>query len=135
MESVGTVVSIDKDMAVVNVRRVSACGENCASCKGGCVSTTLTTKVYNKEGAKVGDVVKIESNSNELVRAAFFLYIVPVIIGIIASVASYAMKMSDIFVILVFLVSFFASFLLVKYFEKRLVPKSYITKILGKDVN
>ena len=80
-------------------------------------------------------MVKIESNSNELVRAAFFLYIVPVIIGIIASVASYAMKMSDIFVILVFLVSFFASFLLVKYFEKRLVPKSYITKILGKDVN
>ena len=132
MEIVGTVISVNDKRATVAVKRVSACGENCANCKGSCVSTTATSVVENNIGAKVGDTVKIESDTNSVIRAAIALYMVPVLIAIFAAVIAYSVNLSNLFVILLSGVAFFASFFVVKLFEKRLTPKSYITKVLGK---
>ena len=134
MESIGTVISTAKKMATVNVKRVSACGENCANCKGGCVATTIETVVENSVFAEVGDVVKIESNTADVFRAAFFLYMLPVLVAIAAAVITYGIKMNDISVILISVVSFFGSFVVIKRFENRLTPRAYITKILSKGV-
>ena len=135
MESVGTVISLDKNIATVSVRRVSACGENCTSCKGACVDTKVTARVENTIGARPGDTVMIESNTKDLVRASMFLYIMPIVVAIIVSVITYSFEITDIFVILASVISFFASFIIVKLFEKKLVPKSYIKKILSRGVN
>lgn len=134
MESIGTVISTDKNMATVNVKRVSACGENCANCKDSCIATAVETVVENAVFAEVGDVVKIESNTADVFRAAFFLYMLPVLVAIVTAVITYGMKMNDISVILISVVSFFGSFVVIKRFENRLTPRAYITKILSKGV-
>lgn len=130
MEIVGTVISVDKNLATISVRRTSACGENCANCKSVCQGTEVQTTAENKAGARAGDVVKVESNSKDVLRAAVILYILPVLAAIVAAVISYANEMSDIFVVLLSAISFFASFIFLKCFEKNLTPKSYITKII-----
>lgn len=132
MEIIGTVISTDKYKATVVVRRASACGENCANCHGGCETTTTTAVVQNTAGARVGDTVKIESESASVIRAALVLYMVPVAATILVAALTYGLKMSNVFVILFSVMAFFASFFIIKCFDKNLAPKSYITKILSR---
>ena len=130
MEVVGTVISVDKNLATISVRRTSACGENCANCKSVCQGTTVQSSAENTVGARVGDVVKVESSTKDVLRAAVVLYIVPVLVAIIVAIISYGNNANDIFMILASVISFFASFVFLKRFEKKLTPKSYITKII-----
>lgn len=132
MEIIGTVIDTDEKLARVLVKRTSACGENCANCHGACESTTVESTAENKKGARVGDVVKIESNDKDVVRAAMFLYIVPILFSIIMATLVYAIGVADIFVIIISVASFFASFVGIKHFEKKIVPKAYITKIIKR---
>ena len=134
MDIVGTVISVNENMATVSVKRVSACGENCANCKGACEVTTAVSVAENRAGAAVGDTVKIESDSESVIRAAVVLYIVPVLVAIVAAVVCYGMELSDLWAIGVSVLVFFVSFFVIKIFEKKLAPKAYITKILGKGV-
>lgn len=134
MEIVGTVISVNGDMATVSVRRVSACGENCANCHGACEATTATTTAKNTVGAVAGDVVKVESSGMSVIRAAVFLYMLPVLVAVLIAAVTYSMGLSDILTLVLSVIGFFGSFAVVKCFEKRIAPKSYITKVLGKDV-
>lgn len=130
MEIVGTVVSLQENIATVSVRRVSACGENCAHCKGACESTATVAEAENTAGAEVGDMVKIESDSGAVIKAAVVLYIVPVLVTIVAAVALYSAGIGGVLSGVASAVAFFASFFVIKRFEKRLTPKLYITKII-----
>lgn len=135
MEIVGTVISVKNNKAIVAVRRVSACGENCGNCKGACEATTATSVAENLVGACVGDMVKIESESSAVIRAALVLYMVPVLITIMVAALFYGLGFHNLYVILFSVIAFFASFFIIKCFDKKLAPKSYITKVLGKGVN
>lgn len=135
MEIIGTVISVDENKATVSVKRVSACGENCANCKGACEATTATTIAENTAGARVGDVVKIESESGAVIRAALVLYMLPVAVTTLVAALTYGINLSNVFVILFSVMAFFVSFFVIKCFDKKLAPKSYITKVLGKGVN
>ena len=132
MEIVGTVISTDKDKVTVAVKRVSACGENCANCHGACEATTVTTVAENTAGARVGDMVKIESESASVIRAAVVLYIGPVLVTILVAALTYGINLSNLFVILFSVMAFFVSFFIIKCFEKKIAPKSYVTKIIGR---
>lgn len=132
MEIVGTVISVNKNKATVSVKRVSACGENCANCKGVCETTHTTSVAENTAGAHVGDLVKIESESGAVIRAALILYMLPIIITILVAALFYAIKLSDIFIVLFSVMAFFASFFVVKCFDEKIAPKSYITKIIKR---
>lgn len=134
MEIVGTVISTENNEATVAVRRVSACGENCANCKAGCETSTAVSTVENTVGAVAGDLVKIESDSAGVLRAAVILYIVPVLVAIISAVIAFSSNMRDIFAVALCVASFFASFFVIKAFEKKITPKSYITRVFGKEV-
>ena len=132
MEIVGTVINTEGNKATVSVRRVSACGENCANCKCACEATTAVSVVENPIGAAVGDIVKIESDSTAVLRAALILYIVPVLVAIISAVIG--SSFSAVCGIVLCVAMFFVSFFVIKLFEKKITPKSYITKVLGKEV-
>ena len=134
MEIVGTVIEADNNTAKVRVKRVSACGENCGNCKGMCETTTAVSVVQNTVGAQVGDMVKIESDSVAVLRAAVVLYIVPVVVAIMTAVVAYGVNLSDVSVAAFSVVAFLVCFVVIKCFEKRLTPKSYITKVFGKEV-
>ena len=82
MEQIGEVVELRGKNALVRIHRVSACGENCASCSGGCKPTSSVTEAVNGVSAKVGDTVKIQMNSLAYMSLAFIGYILPLIICI-----------------------------------------------------
>ena len=83
MEQIGEVVELRGRQALVRIKRTSACGENCASCEGGCKPTSSVIIATNGISAKVGDTVKLQMNSAAFMLLAFIGYILPIIICII----------------------------------------------------
>ncbi len=78
MTQVGRIVSVSGAKAVIEVRRRTACGHDCASC-GGCATPNESIKVsaFNECGAEVGDTVTVESASGKILGLAALLYIMP----------------------------------------------------------
>lgn len=70
MREAGVVISCDGTRAEVTVLRHSACGENCASCKGGCAPTKTVITAENTAGAKPGDKVLMEMSDKKALGAA-----------------------------------------------------------------
>lgn len=79
MENIGVVKKTEGNEAVVEIQRSSACGESCASCKGGCVPTRKYVDVLNIPQAKVGQRVKIELQTRKVLNAAMIMYGIPLI--------------------------------------------------------
>ena len=62
------------------VRRKTACGDNCATCKGGCEAREQVCIAENSHGAAVGDKVIIEIDSAKVLKSAFLVYILPILV-------------------------------------------------------
>ena len=67
--------------AEVSVKRQSACGHDCSKCGGGCselmVSSTVAVAAANPVRAMPGDMVRVESDTGTVLRAAVVVYLVP----------------------------------------------------------
>lgn len=86
MQQRGYVSTASKETAKVIIRRESACGDNCASCGGGCNdSKSITLELENTLSAEVGDYVIVESKSSTILKSAFIAYIMPLILMIIGT--------------------------------------------------
>lgn len=133
MEQIGVVKKTEENVADITVNRVSACGENCAHCKGGCTPSSVTVRVENPVGAKIGDRVKIETDTKKVLFASFVLYILPVLFTIFGAVITKMITDGVPFLVLVCGVIFFGAFFLIHKFDKKLAPKPVITKIIGKN--
>ncbi len=79
MKQVGIVENVNGDMVTVRIKRASACGENCASCKGGCTPTEQIVSARNDAGAKKGDSVVLQMDNKYVLFAAFLVYILPLV--------------------------------------------------------
>ncbi len=79
MENIGVVKKTEGNEAVVEIQRTSACGESCASCKGGCIPTKRYVEVVNLSEAKVGQRVKIELQTKKVLNAAMIMYLLPLL--------------------------------------------------------
>lgn len=132
MEQIGIVKEVYGNTATVLVHRTSACGENCAHCKGGCTSTDMKAQAENCIGAGVGDMVKMESDTGKVIFAAVMLYFVPLLAGIVSAiiVASITPRMAPLLIISVNV--FLGAILLVKSFDKKIAPTPKVTKIIRK---
>ena len=80
MLEIGVVESTNGDVAVVSVRRGTACGESCATCSSQCNVKTNKITVGNKIGAMPGDKVKIEMKTSTVLKSAFMVYIFPIFV-------------------------------------------------------
>lgn len=69
----------DNGMAQVQIRRLTACGHDCSDCAGCTQVITGETLAWahNPVGAKLGDVVTVESESAQVLTAAAMVYILP----------------------------------------------------------
>lgn len=132
MESIGTVVKTEKGEAVVLVNRVSACGENCAHCTGGCTPTKTYAKAENLIFANVGDVVKIETETSDVIKASVILYFIPLLISIIFACIAYSFKVKSWLVVLTAVLVFFIPFFVIKKYERKITPVSKITKVIKR---
>lgn len=77
MKEIAFVKSVEGDTCICVVKRKSACGENCASCKAACSNREHTFVAKNIAGAKVGDTVVIEMGTKKVLASAFLVYILP----------------------------------------------------------
>lgn len=71
-----------ENRAEVLVCRQSACGYDCTDC-GGCGSectASVTAVVDNSIGARPGAIVRVESESRQILGIAFVLYFVPLVL-------------------------------------------------------
>ncbi|QIB26520.1 SoxR reducing system RseC family protein [Caloranaerobacter azorensis] len=93
MDQIGFVSRIEGDRAEVIVRRVSSCGDKCTSCKGGCSVPGIKTTIKNTLGAKPGDYVEIRMNTSIVLKSAFLVYVLPLILMIFGiSLSMYLFK-------------------------------------------
>jgi sigma-E factor negative regulatory protein RseC len=88
MSNIGVVSEVGNDYAIVDVRRASACGDNCASCGGGCDIPVLKIKIDNVLSAGVGDFVELEARAEVIMKSTFIMYGLPLITFVIGVLAS-----------------------------------------------
>lgn len=75
-----TVLAVHKDgRADISVRRMSSCGENCASCAANCANRDILATAVNSAGAEVGDTVVVESSTSKVLKIAMLVYLVPIV--------------------------------------------------------
>jgi len=123
LREVGFIDELQGEFAIVRVAKKSACGENCASCKGGCTPGERRIKVKNPISAGVGEKVILELPDGKVLSAAFLAYILPIIIffiGFFVGDRLFSHELLSVLVGVVFAgVGFFAIHLVNKRTEER----------------
>lgn len=92
MEKRGIVYRLDGAFAWIAYVRESACGSDCASCKG-CESIDMSTRVYNDIDAQVGDIVALIADESRMARLSNVLYLVPFGFFLIGVVIAYVVSL------------------------------------------
>jgi len=129
----GTVLKIKGDRALVSASRPSACGHSCASCSAHCVAPTHNAWVINKMHAKPGDVVLLACDDKAVLSAVFFVYFVPLVLFFAGYIISDSLLKHTASSIIISLFMMVVSFILLRFFDKRIAPTVIITEILPTD--
>jgi len=74
----GLVVKTKGNIATVRVKRSSACGHDCGECNL-CKNPDIEVDILNPVGAKIGDIVKIGTDTSKVMFSAFILYMLPLV--------------------------------------------------------
>lgn len=86
MDQIGYVIEKQENEAIVQVRRISACGGNCKSCGGDCDAPAIEVTLHNEVGANKGDYVEIVSDTRFILLSSLIVYGIPaagMIVGIL----------------------------------------------------
>lgn len=120
MKQCGVVTAVKDQHARVVMQRHSSCG-SCNACKMGQEENKLEIEVINEAGAQVGDRVSVDMESQDVLSAAFIVYVIPLLallVGIFAG--SYLLSwleigaMKDIYVALIGFGLMALTFLIIK---------------------
>ena len=91
MQTKAVVVAVEGIFATVETERKSACDGCHKAEQGDCSVCSLmggdrkiATKAHNKIGAKVGDIVTIESRSTRMLWYGLLVFILPIVIALLA---------------------------------------------------
>lgn len=88
MTEVGEVVRTKGDMAVVRLKRSSAC-RHCGACGLGAGSDDMLLTLPNTLNAKPGDLVELSLGSGQLLKASAITYLIPLIALIVGVIVGY----------------------------------------------
>ena len=146
MESIGRVTEVSGALAVVEVRRTSAC-EGChKSAEGGCSVCTLMggansrvtrTVARNPLGARVGDRVRIESPASRVLLWAAAVFLLPLLMAAAGFAVAHAVTDSVPWQAAGAAIGFalcFAGLRVLSGVMKKRVPDAEITEILAPDM-
>ena len=137
MTQTATVVGLEPNgKAVIMVKRVSACGENCAHCAAKCADRSNELKVLadNAAGADVGDIVEVESSAKKILGFAALVYLVPVLLFVAGAVISALCGFSDGMSALVCVAAFLFGVTLAVVYNKKVASNKEICHTIVKIV-
>ena len=84
----------DGTATVVHIRE-SACSGDCHKCSGcGAAKEAIMLEAQNPIGAKPGDLVKVESETGPVLKAAAVMYMVPMILFFVGYAIGEALRFS-----------------------------------------
>lgn len=141
MKAIGKVIEVKGNTAIIESVRGSACS-SCHNCeaKGMChaelvfgsQTQAVITESDNRIGAKVGDMVELESSTSGTLAVSGIVFIVPIVLSVIAYVIAsnnFSGLQSALVLLATLLISFFVSIKVMNRFVKTNLT-SYIVKIL-----
>ncbi|RKD34640.1 SoxR reducing system RseC family protein [Thermohalobacter berrensis] len=141
MNQIGYIVSTKGNIAEVDIRRSSACGDKCGSCSGGCNAPKIRVKMKNTLGAEKGDLVEIKTKTNVVLKSAFIVYVVPLIImilSIFAGINGFKSLGFSNYESLGFLTGLFSlglSYIILKNIDKKIKEKNSLNFEMVKIIN
>ncbi len=138
MTQKGTVIKIEQNKALVAIPRVSACGDHCATCPGGCQARGHLVWLENNVGACPGDKVLLSAPTGAVLFGSLWVYLFPLILFFAGYGITFLFTKSSPFSIFASIVCLIGSFFILHFLDKRIAPHTKILEILdphptGKD--
>ncbi|MDR5658076.1 SoxR reducing system RseC family protein [Serpentinicella sp. ANB-PHB4] len=137
MKRQGTVTQILGDNAKVQIRRHSSC-EKCNACSAG-REKSMEVIAINKVNAQVGEEVSLDLESQNVLKAAFIIYMIPLItllVGISISMALFSRLDTRINVemisAIIGVLSMALTFVIIRSKNKQLESKGKYTPIISE---
>lgn len=119
MIKTGVVIEVNKDMALVEAVRQSAC-DGCHT-KAFCPSCQkkITVNAYNEAGARAGDTVEVGTPSGVVLKYAALIFLLPLVAGIGFYLLGKMLFASELIPYLFSFLFFAGSFLFLGFFLNR----------------
>ena len=114
-------------MAEVAVKRTTACGGNCGSCESCVFQNELKTPALNKIQARPGQKVLIESQTSRIFKAAFLVYVFPLLFFLLGYLFSAALSLGETAGIISSFVGLIIGAVIVVLSQRRIREKDRIT--------
>ncbi len=127
----GIVIKTDGITATVRVHKASACGHECGECRL-CSNPEIEVEILNPIGAKVGDTVTIGTDTSEVLKSAFMLYMLP-IIGAMAVYALSGVMFNTIALRVIAVAAWIAVwFIYMRFYSKQKVTMSSAQEVVNE---
>ena len=112
---------IDADHAEISVPRKSACGHDCEECAGcGGTGAAVHARALNPIGARPGQKVVVQSDTNKMLRIVALVYLTPVLLFLAGYFITMAVTSSAAIQYLAAGTGFAAGILLAVFYDRRL---------------
>lgn len=122
MTQIATVERIlDAGHAEISVPRKSACGHDCEECAGcGVTGAAVHARALNPIGARPGQKVVVQSDTNKMLRIVALVYLTPVLLFLVGYFITMAVTSSAAIQYLAAGTGFAAGILLAVLYDRRL---------------
>lgn len=122
MTQIATVERIlDENHAEISVPRKSACGHDCEECAGcGVTGAAVHARALNPIGARPGQKVVVQSDTNKMLRIVALVYLTPVLLFLAGYFITMAVTSSAAIQYLAAGTGFAAGILLAVFYDRRL---------------
>lgn len=112
---------IDANHAEISVPRKSACGHDCEECAGcGVTGAAVHARALNPIGARPGQKVVVQSDTNKMLRIIALVYLTPVLLFLAGYFITMAVTSSAAIQYLAAGTGFAAGILLAVFYDRRL---------------
>lgn len=136
MDQVGKIEKINGNKATILVKRISACGDNCASCSSACKVNGIKIETEVTDDIQVGDYVEITTENDVMFKHILMLYGMPLVLMIgtifIVNALMNGNSNKDAISALAGLASLVVSHFILKSYDKNEMKKNSIKYTVAK---
>lgn len=136
MDQVGKIEKIEGNKATVSVKRVSACGTNCASCGASCEQKSVIFETEFSGDYEVGDYVEISTENDVMLKQILMLYGIPFVIMLatigIVQLLIFNNPNKDLISAVASVVSLALAYFILKIYDKNEMKKNTLKFTFGR---